>query len=430
MLSGSSDRTLGQFLFYFVDPGTYFVSTSSSVRIGGNGIEKRGVATTHRCILRCLTQLGFEAFSVATMLSIALWSGLSLSLWSCSLRVKAEQSKKRLRFCSFVLFFLPVPVQIRIHQPIFVQKIAELNQTALSVGEIFLVPSGRLVLEEAINVRIFLGLFLKKVSERYVLSDFFTQNYSSPVHCWWNSMNPRVSMLMNNAEFCAVFIVRRGLVWSTSTCRSLLLFLFLGFFRTVKRGEVYSPAEIFFFCPVRVFSNVSTDVQARKHTALFVPVLNVRDAIDIRFASQGPGSGRWPGRGKARPNACLVRQIRSWGSTWEVLQTEPVRFSERSASGFWPRRVKVHTNMCEPKVSSANRKLIFGFIFGSASSDGEATGDFQDFGGNPVALESQSDKVVLARKNVSFHLGLLCKAVRGGTDHQRGSSRTVLHEGE
>ena len=39
-----------------------------------------------------------------------------------SLRVKAEQSKKRQRFCSFVLFSLPVPVQIRIHQPIFVKK--------------------------------------------------------------------------------------------------------------------------------------------------------------------------------------------------------------------------------------------------------------------------------------------------------------------
>ena len=65
----------------------------------------------------------------------------------------------------------------------------------------------------------------------------------------------------------------------------------------------------------------------------------------------------------------------------------PVRFSERSASRFWPGRVKVHTNMCEPKVCSANRKLIFGFIFGSATSDGEATGDVQEyFGGNPVAL--------------------------------------------
>ena len=39
-----------------------------------------------------------------------------------SLRVKAEQSKKRQRFCSFVLFSLPVAVQIRIHQPIFVKK--------------------------------------------------------------------------------------------------------------------------------------------------------------------------------------------------------------------------------------------------------------------------------------------------------------------
>ena len=93
-----------------------------------------------------------------------------------SLRVKAEQSKKRQRFCSFVLFSLPVPVQIRIHQPIFVKKKCKLNQTALSVGGIFLVPSGRLVLEDAINFRFFLGLFLKKGSERCVLSDFFTQN--------------------------------------------------------------------------------------------------------------------------------------------------------------------------------------------------------------------------------------------------------------
>ena len=54
-------------------------------------------------------------------------------------------------------------------------------------------------------------------------------------------MYPRVSMLMNTAELCAVFIVRRGLTWSTSTS---LLVLFLGFFRTVKRGEVLSPAEI------------------------------------------------------------------------------------------------------------------------------------------------------------------------------------------
>ena len=69
--------------------------------------------------------------------------------------------------------------------------------------------------------------------------------------------------------------------------------------------------------------------------------------------------------------------------------------------------------MCEPKVCSANRKLIFG----SASSDGEATGDFQeDFGGNPVALESQSDKVVLARKNVFFFLPWLALQGSAGRD--------------
>ena len=75
-------------------------------------------------------------------------------------------------------------------------------------------------------------------------------------------------------------------------------------------------------------------------------------------------------------------------------------------------QVKEHTNMCKPKVCSANRKLIFGLIFGSAGSDGEATVDVQeDFGGNPVALESQSYKVTvaLARKNVFFTLACLAK---------------------
>ena len=50
------------------------------VAVGGSGIKKRGVATTHRCILRCLTQLGFEALSVATTQSIALKPGQSFSL--------------------------------------------------------------------------------------------------------------------------------------------------------------------------------------------------------------------------------------------------------------------------------------------------------------------------------------------------------------
>ena len=48
---------------------------------GGSGIKKRGgVAMTHRCILRCLTQLGFEALPVATTQSIALKTGPSFSL--------------------------------------------------------------------------------------------------------------------------------------------------------------------------------------------------------------------------------------------------------------------------------------------------------------------------------------------------------------
>ena len=36
--------------------------------LGGSGIKKKGgVATTHRCILRCLTQLGFEASKTPRM---------------------------------------------------------------------------------------------------------------------------------------------------------------------------------------------------------------------------------------------------------------------------------------------------------------------------------------------------------------------------
>ena len=38
--------------------------------------------------------------------------------------------------------------------------------------------------------------------------------------------------------------------------------------------------------------------------------------------------------------------------------------------------------------------------------------------------------MALCEEERQFYLGLLCKAVRGGTDNRRGSSRTVLHEGE
>ena len=225
-----------------------------------------------------------------------------------SLRVKAEQSQNRQRFCSFVLFSLPVPVQIRIYQPIFVEKkFAELNQTALSVGDFFLVPSGRLVLEDAINFRFFLGSFFKKGSERCVLSDFFTQNYSSPVHWWWNSMYPRVSMLMNTAELCAVFIVRRGLTWSTST--SLLVFSWDS--SAPSKGErCVLLQRSFFSCPVTVFSNVSTGVQAHKHRSFLCPFSTCKTP-----STSCSLPWFWPGRSKATPNACLVRQIRSWGST-------------------------------------------------------------------------------------------------------------------
>ena len=53
---------------------------SAWMRLGGSGIKKKkrgggGVATTHRGILRCLTQLGFEALSVATTQSIAWKTG-------------------------------------------------------------------------------------------------------------------------------------------------------------------------------------------------------------------------------------------------------------------------------------------------------------------------------------------------------------------
>ena len=73
--------------------------------VGGSGIKKKegGVATTHRCILRCLTQLGFEAFSVATTLSIASCVGRH---FPCDVFFPSEGKKpqKRQSFCSFVLF--------------------------------------------------------------------------------------------------------------------------------------------------------------------------------------------------------------------------------------------------------------------------------------------------------------------------------------
>ena len=86
--------------------------------------------------------------------------------------------------------------------------------------------------------------------------------------------------------------------------------------------------------------------------------------------------------------------------------------------------------MCEPKVCSAHRKLILGFIFGSASSNGEATGDFQeDFGGDPVALESQIDKVVLARKNIFCTLACFARQCGAGLIINKGAAEVFYTRG-
>ena len=74
--------------------------------------------------------------------------------------------------------------------------------------------------------------------------------------------------------------------------------------------------------------------------------------------------------------------------------------------------------MCEAKVCSANRKLIFGFIFGLATSDATMVKRLvdvqEDFGGNPVTLQSQRDKVALARKNVFFTLACFARQCGAG----------------
>ena len=70
-------RALERYMYYRKrGSASYIVREVRSVRVVGSGIKKKGgVATTHRCILRCLTQLGFEALSVATTQSIAWKTG-------------------------------------------------------------------------------------------------------------------------------------------------------------------------------------------------------------------------------------------------------------------------------------------------------------------------------------------------------------------
>ena len=97
------------------------------------------MATTHRCILRCLTQLGFKVFSVATALSIT--SGVGCH-FPCDVFFASEgktTSKKTVFLFLFFSFFLTsCEFTKRLHE----KKRAELNQTALSVDEILLRASG------------------------------------------------------------------------------------------------------------------------------------------------------------------------------------------------------------------------------------------------------------------------------------------------
>ena len=163
---------------------------------------------THRCILRCLTQLGFEALSVATTQSIAWKTGPSFSLRG----LPCEWSQNDLEEDSvYVLsfFFNTSPssgknLRARSRE----KKPVELNQTALLVGDIYSDLRVDLAMTGAINVRFFLWTFLQKGSERCVLIDFDLQNYPSPVLWRWFSMYPRVSKLVSTTRICAMVIVK------------------------------------------------------------------------------------------------------------------------------------------------------------------------------------------------------------------------------
>ena len=84
--------------------------------------KKRRVATMHRCILRCLTQLGFEAFSVATTISIAWNSQPSLSLWGIPCEWRQNDLEEDSVFVLSFFFSIPVPVQVRIYEPAYVKR--------------------------------------------------------------------------------------------------------------------------------------------------------------------------------------------------------------------------------------------------------------------------------------------------------------------
>ena len=99
----------------------------------------------------------------------------------------------------------------------------------------------------------------------------------------------------------------------------------------------------------------------------------------------------------------------------EVLQTE-------SGSIFGKGRVRVLTGQGQSTHEHVRTESLFckqkiDFRFHFRFGQFRWLSDFQeDFGGNPVALESQSDKVVLARKNVFFFFTLASFARQCGAE--------------
>ena len=138
------------------------------ILLGGSGIKKGweggggNDASLHSAIFDAARVRG--VLRCYDAIHLVLQWGVTL-LVMISLRVKAEKPQKRQRFCSFVLFSFLIPVH---HQyknlPTHYRekKCAELNQAAVSVDEMSPVPTGRLVLEDAINFRFYPGILPQK----------------------------------------------------------------------------------------------------------------------------------------------------------------------------------------------------------------------------------------------------------------------------
>ena len=80
------------------------------------------MATTHRGILRCLTQLGFEALSVATTQSIAWKTGPLFPLRGLPCEWSQNDLEEDSVYVLSFFFSIPVPVQVRIYEPVHVKR--------------------------------------------------------------------------------------------------------------------------------------------------------------------------------------------------------------------------------------------------------------------------------------------------------------------